>query len=37
MYTIDQHNHGVEYNDQWNLQEKKKNKNPMNAAKKIEK
>ena len=30
-------NHGVEYNDQWNLKEKKKNKNPKKAAKQKEK
>ena len=30
-------NHGVEYNDQWNLKEKKNNKNPKKAAKQKEK
>ena len=29
-------NHGVEYNNQWNLNEKKKNKNPKKAAKQKE-
>ena len=46
MYTgciLETINHGVEYNDQWNLKEmkekkkKKKKKNPMKAAKKKEK
>ena len=40
MYTVcilETFNHDVEYNDQWNLKEKKKNKNPKKAAKQKEK
>ena len=41
MYTghiLETINHGVEYNDQWDLKEmKKKKKNPMKAAKQKEK